>query len=356
MILHVDMDAFFASVEERARPELKGLPVVIGADPLNGKGRGVVSTCNYAARKFGVRSAMPISRAFRLCPHAAFLPVNYALYSQASQEVMAVLERHADRLEVGGVDEAYLDVTRSCKGSIESGAGLARKIQSEILSTLGLGCSIGVAPNKAVAKIASDFKKPLGLTVVKGESVESFLFPLPVGKIPGVGPKTEHRLNKLKVKTIADLADCNPKELEEEFGAWGYRFHELALGRDSEPVEERHLVKSIGREVTFQEDVSSREELLKELNGLASEAVTELVGNGFNFQTLTVKLRFKDFETHTKSKTFTHPIASIELARRWVPKLLDSLLKKKKKVRLVGFRVSGLVPGARQKTLLDADY
>ena len=199
VILHVDLDAFFPSVEVRELPEFKGKPVVVGADPKEGKGRGVVSSASYEARKFGIRSAIPISRAWKLCPDCVYLRPHFDLYIPASNVVMQILRSHADKFEQGGIDEAYLDISSKVKDFCEA-SEFAKRLMEEVLEEERLTFSIGVAPNKLAAKIASDFKKPYGLTVVKPEEVKGFLFPLAARKIPGVGPKTERALKELNMK------------------------------------------------------------------------------------------------------------------------------------------------------------
>jgi DNA polymerase IV (DinB-like DNA polymerase) len=224
VILHVDLDAFFPSVEVREHPELKGKPVVVGADPKEGKGRGVVSSASYEARKFGIRSALPISKAWKLCPDAIYLRPHFELYVKASNNIMNVLKSHADKFEQGGIDEAYLDISNQVKDFDEAGV-VAKKIMEEVLEKEDLTCSVGVAPNKIIAKIASDYRKPYGMTVVKPEEVKNFLFPLEVRKIPGVGAKTELALMELKIETVKDLASTKPEKLTRLFGVWGTRLH-----------------------------------------------------------------------------------------------------------------------------------
>ncbi|MBE0512696.1 DNA polymerase IV, partial [Candidatus Bathyarchaeota archaeon] len=198
IIMHVDMDAFFAAVEEREHPEFKGMPIVVGADPKEGRGRGVVSSASYEAREFGVRSGMPISRAWKLCPEAVYLPVNYQSYVKVSNEIMGVLRKHADKFERWGIDEAFLDVTSKVKDYGEAEA-LAGRIKNEIFKKERLTCSVGIGPNKLVAKMASDFQKPDGLTIVKEEDAERFLSPLPVRKLLWVGRKTEQKLRRIGI-------------------------------------------------------------------------------------------------------------------------------------------------------------
>jgi DNA polymerase IV (archaeal DinB-like DNA polymerase) len=253
IIFHFDMDHFFTAVEEREHAELKDKPVVVGADPKGGIGRGVVSTSNYLARKFGVKSGMPISRAWKLCPEAVYLPVNYKLYLEASSRIMDMLRRHADKFEQWGIDEAFLDVTSKVNdyGSAEA---LARQIKDEIYTEARLTSSVGISSNKLVAKIASDFQKPNGLTIVKEEDVEKFLTPLPVRKLLWVGRKTGQKLEDMGIKTVGDLAHYDPTVLTDAFGEMGKQLHLMALGIDKSGVQERNWIKSISRELTFQED------------------------------------------------------------------------------------------------------
>ena len=224
MILHVDLDAFFPSVEVREHPELKGKPVIVGADPKEGTGRGVVSSASYEARKSGVRSAMPISRAWKLCPEGVYLRPHFDLYTEASRAIMQILRSHADKFEQAGIDEAYLDISNQVN-DFDEAAEFAKKLMEEVLDKERLTCSVGVAPNKMLAKIGSDFEKPYGLTVIREEDAEKFLAPLNVRKIPGVGPKTEERLQDLNIVIIGDLAATDPDQLARLFGSWGPMIH-----------------------------------------------------------------------------------------------------------------------------------
>jgi len=220
VIFHLDLDAFYASVEQRENPALKGKPLIIGADPREGKGRGVVVACSYEARKLGVRSGQPISRAYRLCPAGVYIRPNLAFYGQVSYDVMERVREFADKFEQVSIDEAFLDVSQICirfGGPVE----LAKRIKSELRASEELTCSVGIAPNKSVAKIASDFQKPDGLTYVDPDHVKEFLAPLPVSKISGIGKKTEERLNELGLKTIGELAAYPPRELYNRFGKVG---------------------------------------------------------------------------------------------------------------------------------------
>ncbi|MEM3640859.1 MAG: DNA polymerase IV [Candidatus Bathyarchaeia archaeon] len=350
IIIHVDMDHFFTAVEERVHPDFKGKPVVVGADPKEGKGRGVVSTCNYEARKFGIRSGMPISRAWKLCPEAIYLPVNYELYMKVSDRIMAILRKHADKFEQWGVDEAFLDVTSKVKDYVEAEA-LARQIKKEIFESEGITCSIGIGPNKLVAKIASDFQKPDGLTVVKEEEAKNFLAPLPVRKLLWVGRRTEEKLRAMGIKTIGDLAHCDPTLLTENFGVMGTQIYLMAHGIDRSEVEERSEVKSISRDVTFEEDTSDVNFVLNTLDRLSEQVYKDIVEQHLYFKTVTVRVRYENFETHTHSKTLSFITNRLEDLKRTARELIQAYFKPNRKIRLVGVKVSNLISAERQKTL-----
>ncbi len=342
VILHVDLDAFFPSVEVREHPELKGKPLVVGADPNGGKGRGVVSSASYEARKFGVHSAMPISRAWKLCPDCVYLRPHFDLYIRASSGVMRILKSHADRFEQGGIDEAYLDVSNRVK-DFDEARELAGRLMEEVLEKEKLTCSVGVGPNKLVAKIASDYRKPYGLTVVRGEDVRGFLSPLKVRKLPGVGPKTEARLKELKLETVGDLAALGPEALSRLFGVWGTRLHEYAHGIDNSEVVEEYKTKSIGREVTFGQDTDDEGLILRVLDELAEDVHQEVIGNAFRFKTITVKARYQHFDTHTRSKSLLFPTDDLDILRNSAKRLIAPYLRGKRKIRLIGLRVSTLM-------------
>lgn len=344
------MDHFFTAVEEREHPELKDKPVVVGADPKGGIGRGVVSTSNYLARKFGVKSGMPISRAWKLCPEAVYLPVNYELYLEASSRIMDILRRHADKFEQWGIDEAFLDVT-SKVNDYASAEALARQIKDEIYAETRLTSSVGISSNKLVAKIASDFQKPNGLTLVKEEDIEKFLTPLPVRKLLWVGRKTGQKLEDMGIKTVGDLAHYNPTVLTDAFGEMGRQLHLIALGIDKSDVQERNWIKSISRELTFQEDTDDFDSILRNLDKLSEEVCTDVLKQQLYFKTVTVKVRYSNFETHTHGKTFpfiTDRLLDVERAAR---ELLQPYLKAEQKIRLIGVRVSSLVSSEKQRTL-----
>jgi DNA polymerase IV (archaeal DinB-like DNA polymerase) len=351
IIFHLDMDHFFTAVEERERPEIKGKPVIVGSDPKEGKGRGVVSTSNYEARASGVRSGMPISQAWRLCPKAVYLPPNFPLYIRVSGEIMAIARKYAGRFEQWGIDEAFLDVSDQVTSYSEAEA-LARQIKQEIKEKEGLTASIGVGPNKLVAKVASDFKKPDGLTVVKAEEVEKFLEPLSVRKLLWVGRKTEAKLKDLGVNTIGDLARYDPTTLSSMFGVAGLQMHLMAKGIDRSEVEERMGVKSISHETTFEEDTGDTTIIFQALDALCEDVLKETLGQHLLFKTVTVKIRYQGFETHTRSKTLPFLTNRLRDLQKTSSELLFNNLSKDRKVRLIGVRVSSLVSGEKQKTLV----
>jgi DNA polymerase IV (DinB-like DNA polymerase) len=351
IIFHIDMDHFFTAVEEREHPEYKGKPVIVGANPREGKGRGVVSTCNYEARKFGVRSGMPISRAWKLCPEAIYLPVNYELYVKVSNEIMDKLREYSEKFEQWGIDEAFLDVTSKVKDYAEAEA-LARLIKKELYESEKLTCSIGIGPNKLVAKIASDIQKPDGLTIVRENETESFLAPLPVRKLLWVGRKTEQKLETLGIKTIGDLARYDPTVLVETFGVMGTQIYLMAHGIDKSEVEERGEIKSISRDITFEEDTSDFNLIISTLDRLSEEVCNDVLRQNLYFKTVTIKVRYENFETHTHSRTLPLITNRLQDLRKISKELIQSYLRLDRKVRLIGLRVSNFASTEKQKTLI----
>jgi DNA polymerase-4 len=336
-IAHVDMDAFFAAIELKRRPELRGRPLVIGGrgDP---HARGVVSTASYEARAFGIRSGMPLRTAWRRCPQAVFLPVDFDAYTRVSQQVKQLLREFSPVMEDAGIDEAFLDISLRP----ESAAEIGRAIQQRIGTHTGLTCSVGIAPNKLLAKIASDMEKPAGLTVLAREDVATRVWPLPVRKLWGVGPKTEARLARLGVRTIGELARLPAERLRAAFGpVHGQYLHEAAHGIDDSPLITHWEPKSLSHETTFQRDVGDWERLRRATAGLARELVERLRAEGYRARQLSVKLRYADFETHTHAVTL--PAASDD------PDTLQQAALRclrrfplTRKVRLIGVRVGAL--------------
>ncbi len=351
IVFHVDMDQFYAAVEEREHPEFKGKPVVVGADPKGGKGRGVVSTSNYEARKFGIHSGMPISRAWKRCPDAIYVPPSFKLYVKTSSRIMKLLRKYADKFEQWGLDEAFLDVSSKVR-NFEEAKKLAEKIRQEIRKSEKLTSSIGIGPNKLVAKIASDFKKPNGLTVVTEKEVEMFLSSLPVRKLLWVGKKTERKLNDMGIKTIGDLASFDLATLVDRFGKMGTQFHLFAHGIDESEVSERGEIKSVGREITFETNTDNYNLVLRTLDKLAQRIHREISKHNMLFKTVTIKIRYGNFETHTHGKTlasFTNRLQDLQKAAQ---ELAQVYLRENRTIRLVGVRVSTLASGKVQRTLL----
>jgi DNA polymerase-4 len=336
-ILHIDMDAFFAAVEVKRHPELKGKPVVIGGsgDPTK---RGVVSTASYEARKFGIHSAMPLRTAYKLCPQAVFLPVDYEEYSRVSQKVKEILREFTSVMEDVGIDEAFLDISESDKSSEE----IAGEIKQRIKSETGLTCSVGIAPNKLIAKIASDMQKPDGVTIIREEDIKTQIWPLPVRKIWGVGPKTEKFLLSMHINTIGDLASLPQSKLVEYFGeSHGNYLYEASRGIDETPLVTHWEPKSSSRETTFQKDADNWQYMAKNLADLTLATVNDIRERGYKIRTVTVKVRFNDFKTYTRAKTLPNPTNSLTEIRKAAFECFGRV-KLTRKVRLIGVRLSGL--------------
>jgi DNA polymerase-4 len=345
-ILHVDLDAFFAAVEQRDRPELRGKPVIVGGGGPND--RGVVSTASYEARAFGVHSAMPLRTAGRLCPHGIFLPVDGAKYQAASRDVLAVLRRFTPLVEPISIDEAFLDVTGS-RVLFGTGEEIGRRIKSEVKAAVDLTISVGVATTKLVAKIASDLRKPDGLVVVPPGNEATFLAPLEIRRLWGVGEKSAATLREYGVRTIGDLAALPDDLLVRRFGKHGAALAQRARGLDDDPVGGRDAAKSIGHEHTFDVDTSDRELIERTLLAMSEGVAGRLRDSGVRASTITVKIRDTTFRTITRQRTLpdptdlTEPIfrTALDLARPEVRGL---------RIRLLGVTASGL--GEREQLAL----
>jgi len=352
VILHVDMDAFYASVEVRENPALEGKPVVVGADPREHR-RGVVLTASYEARRFGVRSAMSCIEAARRCPEAVFVPPHFELYGRVSGEIMDTLRTFADRLQPSGIEEGYLDVTLRSGGNFARAHELAREIKAAIRKQHRLSCSIGIAPTKAVAKIASDFEKPDGLTVVARDDVAAFLAPISVRKILGVGPKTAERLKELGLEVIEDLQKYNRQDLVEQLGAFGEYLQDVAMGRDAEEVvEPTGPPESISTETTFEKDLDAYDAVWPELEALAKSLHEQLLHEKYAYRTVTLKAKYSNFEIHTRSKSLKIHSTDLEPILILSQTMLKEVLASGRKVRLVGVRLSNLLERAAPQTTL----
>ena len=339
-VLHVDMDAFYAAVEQRDRPELRGKPVIVGADPRGGLGRGVVSTASYEARKFGVGSAMPISEAYRRCPHGIYVPVDMAKYAGVSDEVMAIFATVTDLVEPVSIDEAFLDVTGS-RRLHGTGETIARRVKDAIHAKTALTASVGVATSKLVAKIASDMRKPDGLVVVAPGTEAAVLAPLPVRRLWGVGAKTEERLLALGVHTIGDIV-AQEATLCRRLGEGATTLARLARGEDDRPVVAHgEDAKSLGQEHTFDEDTIDAGVLRTTLLGLCDAVARRVREHEVRGRTVTLKYRTEGFETFMRSSTLERATDSGDVMFETASRLFENV-HRGRKVRLLGVYASGL--------------
>lgn len=349
----MDLDAFYTSVETRQNASLKGKPVIVGADPKKGKGRGVVSTCSYEARRLGVKSGQPISRAYRLCPDGIYLRPNLALYGKASVSVMRLLRPFADKFEQVGIDEAFLDVTKSAvkHGGIEA---LAQAIKNCLREDEHLTCSIGIAPNKSMAKIASGMSKPDGLTIVPFDRPKEWIAPLPTTAISGIGKKSQKELEKLGIRTIGDLAGYSGRRLYEHFGKAGVWMWGIANALENVEVQETFVMKSIGAEHTFDFDVNDFEVVHEMLEALSSSVHQRLLEEQMSYRTVTIKIRFHTFTTYTRAKSVRENITDSEAINLAGQALLEEFVHDKRRVRLIGIRLSNLKPAEKKQLHLTA--
>ena len=339
-ILHIDMDAFYASIEQLDHPEYKSKPVIVGADPKGGAGRGVVAACSYEARGFGVRSALPISRAWKLCPEGVYVRPRMKRYVEVSGQVMNVFRRFTDLVEPLSIDEAFLDITGSVAllGAPEQ---IARSIKSQIRAATGLTASAGLAPNKFLAKIASDLRKPDGFVIVEEQEIGTFLQDLPISRLWGVGPKTEQRLHAMGFRTIGQLAGASRESLIRSLGSLGGHLHQLSHGRDDRPVVPNWEPKSISSETTFDKDTADREFLLRTILELSDHVAERLRKDSYRARKVTLKLRYSSFSTHTKQHSLDKMIQTgDEIAR--IARALFGQFALNEKIRLIGVSAGDL--------------
>jgi len=344
-IIHIDMDAFYASVEQRDKHELKGKPVIVGGDPQS---RGVVAACSYEARKFGIHSAMPCASAYKRCPHAIFIRPRFDAYKSVSRLIRGIFLEYTDLVEPLSLDEAFLDVTKNNKG-IFSATQIAQQIRRQIFQkTDGLTASAGVSFNKFLAKVASDVNKPNGITVITPEQAATFIDRLPIRKFFGVGKVTEERMLNLGIKTGADLKKFSQNDLVHYFGKAGSYYYHAAHGREDRPVQPDRERKSYGKEITLDTDIDDTIQMLDILHGLSIRVLEGLCREDCQGLTLTLKVKYHDFQIVTRSITFPEPIGDIDMIMENVEKLLANTEARKKKVRLLGISISNFMGGQKE--------
>ncbi|HEX9874246.1 MAG TPA: DNA polymerase IV [Deferrimonas sp.] len=350
-IIHLDMDAFFAAVEQFDFPELRGKPVIVGGSPE----RGVVCACSYEARHFGVRSAMGMSRAMRLCPQARVRPVRMDRYREVSRAVFAIFRRYTDRVEPLSIDEAFLDVT-GCERLFGGPEEIAARIRLEVRQQTGLVVSAGIAPNKLLAKLASEQGKPDGLYAIREEEIEPFLLSLPVGRLWGVGPVASRRLENGGIKTVADLRSLSPEYLQRQFGSFGPTLFEMARGHDDREVMAGGAAQSVGHEETFDCDLWQPEVMERELLGIAERVARRLRRLGFNGRCITLRVKYSDHISVTRSHTLARGEESSGEIHRIAVELLHRTEAGRRAVRLLGITLSQLGPrGSGQGDLFGED-
>ncbi len=352
-ILHVDLDAFFAAVEQRDNPQWLGQPVVVGADPKAGAGRGVVSTCSYEARAFGIHSAMPISKAYQLCPSAIFVPPDFKKYSEASRVVFKIFYDFTPHIEGISIDEAFLDMTTSAHlfgGPVSTAKRLKERVRQEV----GLTASVGIAPVKFVAKIASDLSKPDGLLEISEGQVESFLKPLKIERLWGVGPKTAEVLHSRGIQTIGELAQIPLGDLRNNFGESGEHLFNLAHGIDAREVVEETGIKSVSHEHTFDRDSGNIEEILAIMLSLSEQVSRRLRKYSLKGRTITVKIRLHGFQTYTRAQTLAERTNFTDVIFGTAKEILQKFFKSGMKVRLIGVKVNHFEDAYIQESLFSA--
>ena len=339
-IIHIDMDAFFAAVEIRDNPKLKGKPVIIGSDPRQTGGRGVVSTCSYEARAFGIHSAMSSKEAYERCPQAVFISGNYEKYKAVGLEIRAIFKRYTDLIEPMSIDEAYLDVTENKLG-IKSAVKIARLIQQDIWQELHLTASAGISYNKFLAKMASDYQKPHGLTVILPDQAQDFLKQMDIAKFHGVGKKTVERLHEMSIYTGEDLLAVSEVTLIDRFGRLGFDLYRKARGIHNSPVKANRIRKSIGKEKTYGKILHVEEDIKKELTLLSEKVAHNLSTQGKAGKIIILKIRYADFSTLTRRKSLPQATQDASQISQTALQLYEELAEKEKGIRLLGVTVTG---------------
>ena len=341
-IIHIDMDAFFASVEQRDHPELRGRPVAVGGS----RQRGVVAAASYEARRFGVRSAMPSVTARRKCPELVFVRPRFEAYKAVSRQIHAIFHRYTDRVEPLSLDEAYLDVTEN-KPGIDRATEIAGRIRAAIRAETGLTASAGVSYNKFLAKMASEVNKPDGLFVIPPQRAQAFIDALPIGRFHGVGKATAARMKKLGIETGRDLRACPLERLLAHFGKAGQYFHEVAQGIDERPVRVERRRKSLGAETTFEQDLSRLDELLERLDAIAAEVAARLERQGLLGRSVTLKIKFADFSQITRAETLPAAIGEADALKAVAHRLMRRNHRPGMRIRLLGLSLSKLEPAGQ---------
>ena len=357
IIAHLDMDAFFASVEERYTPRFKGLPLVVGSEPKSdGTSRGVVSTANYKAREYGIHSAMPISEAWQISqemirqgkPEVIFLPVDFELYNKSSANILTIIQQYSDNVEQASIDEFYFDL--SFAGTFKKTEAICKKIKEEIRQEEKITCSVGIGPNRLISKMAAGRKKPDGMFIVEEKNVQDFLDPLPIRKIPGIGPKTAESLYSLGVNIVEDLRKISKEELIKRFHKWGVDLYCKARGQDDSPIVSEREVKSIGEQSTFEHNTLEALYVCDALSKMCKSVFKSFLESGFDkIKTVAITVRFSDFETKSYSKSPKKPIGvddykkfELEALKLMLPFLDKRKNPKLKAIRLIGVRVEKL--------------
>ncbi|MFX0028983.1 MAG: DNA polymerase IV [Candidatus Hermodarchaeota archaeon] len=358
LIVHCDLDCFFAAVEIRDNPQYRKKPVIIGADPKEGKGRGVVSTCSYEARKFGLHSGMPISQAYLRCPHGIYLRPNSEKYYAASKQVMTILRRYSKDFQQLGGDEAYLDLTETCL-DYEEAKENALKIQREVSENVGITISIGIAPTKSLAKIASDCNKPNGITIFEPENFKEILEDMDITRIPGIGKKTKVFYYKKGIKKVGDILNTSLPKMISLFGEHGKWIWKVVNGFDNRRVKEfQEERKSISAERTFFEDTDDFNVILSKLGDINEKIHKTIFKNQITYKTISLKIRFEGYQTYTRAKTLPFHIQDKERVLEVILELFQEFFSNMKKVRLVGIKLSSLERNnkIRQTNLLNYSY
>jgi DNA polymerase IV (DinB-like DNA polymerase) len=355
VILHCDLDCFFAAVEMRDNPELRNKPVIIGADPKEGKGRGVVSTCSYEAREFGIHSALPISQAYKLCPHGIYLQPSHKKYKKVSNQVMEIVSRYSPLFQQVSIDEAYLDISEKCE-NFQEAKQIAESIREEVKEKIGVTLSIGCSSTKSIAKIASDYNKPNGICIVPPEGIKDFLGDMHITKIPGIGKKTKKYFYREGIRKIGDLMELTLHQLMKMFGKHGKWIWKVINGRDKRRVKEfDEGRKSISKERTFYEDTKNFDKILEKLEEINEKIHYMLIKEKISYRTITFKIRFEDFETYTRSKSISYPICNKEIVLDTILDLYHEFTDSNKKIRLIGIKLSNFerTPKIKQASLLN---